>query len=162
MQMKTQLELKVPAAAAWEILGERFGAIGEWCTAVESSSLQGAPAVGAVRTCHIGGFGPVKAGKIEERLLSYEPSSMRFSYQAISGTPRFMKLAINRWSIEPVGDERCIVRSHVTLEFSGLMWLLGPLVLLKMKRDARGIFEELEYRIEQGRPHPRKLAMATP
>ena len=69
--MYKEIVVRAPAAAAWAVLGERFGQIAEWAAPITASSLEGALGVGAVRTCHIAGFGPVAPGAIRERLIDF-------------------------------------------------------------------------------------------
>lgn len=157
MELKAEVVVNAPAGAAWAIIGEHFGRIGEWATPISASSLDGDPCVGAVRTCHIAGFGPVKPGVIRERLVAFDPVSRSFAYEAAEGMPRFFGYAINRWSVHALDDRRCVVRIHATLQLRGPMRMLGLLLKIKMSRDSRGVLEELCHRIEAGTPHPRKL-----
>lgn len=158
--MKLESEITVDASAerAWSVLGEGFGRIGEWAAPIVASTLDGEPSVGAVRTCTTARFGPVAPGVIEERLLEFEPTRHSFRYEAVSGMPRFIVHATNRWSVRALGDTRSIVRTEATLELRGLASLFGCVLAWRMKSDGRRVLEELKHRIETGRPHPRKLA----
>jgi hypothetical protein len=158
VELNGDIVIDAPARAVWAELGERFGHIGEWAAPIAASSLDGALRVGAVRSCHVAGFGPVAPGIVTERLVAFDPAAMAFAYEAVGGMPGFVGRAVNRWSVHPHGDRRCRVRTRATLELRGPMALLGPLLKWRLEADGARVLEELRYRIERGRPHPRKLA----
>lgn len=156
--MIAEVSIAAPASAAWTVLGERFAHIGEWAAPITDSTLEGALGVGAVRTCHIAGFGPVRPGAIKERLVYFDPEAMRLTYEAVEGMPGFIRTAINRWSVEPAGEARCVVRTHATLTLRGPMALLGWWLRRRTTADAALVLDELRHRVEHGAPHPRKAA----
>jgi hypothetical protein len=158
MELRAEITINTPAQNAWHILGKRFGYIAEWASPITESSLQGEPSIGTVRTCHIAGFGPVKPGIIKEQLLSFEPASMSFTYQAIQGMPGFISKAINHWSVRPLDEAHCVVSTHATLELRGVARLFGLFLKWKMTKNGAGVLEELRYYIEHKRPHPRKAS----
>lgn len=159
MQVQMDIEINAPADEAWKVLGEGFGEIAEWDSGLKASSLVGGLKTGGIRTCESStGFGPFKAGIVQERLVTYDPSSMIFAYEGISGLPGFVGHAGNRWSIHNVDLQHCIVRFVATIEFRGILKtlgpLIGPLMKLLMKADLKRFVKELRYRVEIGRPHP--------
>lgn len=156
-----EVELDAPASAAWQILGEEFGDVGKWATGLLATSVDREVGVGAVRTCDIEGLGPFPAGRITEELLEFDPGNMRFTYAATSGMPAMFERAQNRWSIESVGPDRCRVRSHASID---VHWWALPFARWagwSIQSGVRRFGEELRYRVEQGRAHPRKLATLT-
>jgi hypothetical protein len=162
MDMHGEIFIQAPARAAWAVLGERFGRIAEWAAPITASSLVGAPGAGAVRTCHIAGFGPVKPGVIRERLVTFDARAMSFTYEAVSGMPAFVASAVNRWSVHHRGDTACVVSTHATIELRGAARLLGWLMRSRLQRDGALVLEELRHMVEQGQAHPRKVAAARP
>lgn len=140
------------------MLGEQFGEVGQWAAPIVRSWLDAEPGAGAVRTCQIAGFGPFSAGEIKERLVQFDPVAMTLAYESAAGMPSFGRYAINRWSVQPGADTRCVVRTHATLELSGPVRLVAPLLKRKLEGDGARVLEELRYRVEHGCPHPRKLA----
>jgi hypothetical protein len=83
------------------VVGERFGEIGAWASAITESVLDGPPAVGRVRTCQVAGFGPIAAGVIKERLTEFDPQTRSLSYEAAAGMPWFITGAVSRWRCTP-------------------------------------------------------------
>ena len=158
IDIRFEVEIDAPAAEAWEVLGERFADIGEWAVAIHASSLEGELEAGALRTCAIGGFGPVGAGEVTEELLELDRGAMKFSYAARSGLPPMISDARNRWSVEGISAQRCRVRSHATMD---LRWWALPMttwIRWGVRAGVPNFLDELRHRVEQGRPHPRKLA----
>lgn len=58
MEVRAELVINAPAEDAWAVVGERFGEIGQWASAITESVMDGPSAVGQVRTCQVPGFGP--------------------------------------------------------------------------------------------------------
>jgi len=81
MEIRAELVINAPAEDAWVVVGERFGQISEWASAVTGSAMDGQPAVGRVRTCQVAGFGPIAAGVIRERLIRFDPDARSLSYE---------------------------------------------------------------------------------
>lgn len=156
MKLYCTVTVEAPASTAWKVLGEGFGHISEWASLINASSLDRELGVGAVRTCQIARFGPVPAGTIEERLIDFHPAGLSFGYEALSGMPRFVGRAVNRWSVTPLGANRCMITSKAILELQGPMRLMGPALKRGMLHNAAQVLAELKHRLEYGQPHPRK------
>ena len=84
-----------PAQDAWVVVGERFGQISEWASAITQSVIDGQPAAGRMRTCQVAGFGPIAAGVITERLTGFDPDARSLSYEAAAGMPRFIAATVS-------------------------------------------------------------------
>jgi hypothetical protein len=158
MDLRLEVVVNAPARAAWAVLGERFADIGEWATPITASSLEGELGRGAVRTCHTTRFGPVPAGTIKERLIEYDPASMSFAYEAVDGMPGFFARLTNHWSVHPLDDKRCLVRTNATVDLRGPAALLGFVLKRKLQTDGARVLDELRHRVEHGQPHPRKVS----
>ncbi|HEY3254519.1 MAG TPA: SRPBCC family protein, partial [Polyangiaceae bacterium] len=105
-------------------------------------------------------FGPFATGEIKERLVQFDPVGMALAYESAAGMSSFVGYEVNRWAVQPKTQDRCMVRTHATLELSGPVRLLAPLLKRKLEGDGARVLEELRYRVERGCPHPRKLAAA--
>jgi hypothetical protein len=81
MEIRAELVINAPAEDAWVVVGERFGQISEWASAITQSVIDGPPAAGRVRTCQVAGFGPIPAGVITERLVRFDPDARSLSYE---------------------------------------------------------------------------------
>ena len=158
MEIRAEVVIDTPAHSAWALIGDQFGEIGQWAAPIVHSSLDSPPGAGAVRTCQITSFGPFRAGSIKERLLQFDPMAMTLMYESAEGMPAFVSNAINRWSVHPQTASRCVVRTHAILELRGPIRVVEALLRLQLQRNGARVLEELRYRVEHGRAHPRKLA----
>ncbi len=99
MDIRAQVAVAATPQAVWIVVGEQFGLIGEWASAIFASTIDGPPAVGSTRYCETAGFGPVAAGVIHEQLTTFDAGQMTFVYRAIDGLPAFVSSAVNRWRV---------------------------------------------------------------
>jgi hypothetical protein len=160
MDLRSEVFIDAPAHVAWAALGDRFGDIGAWATPITASSLEGEARVGAVRTCHTARFGPVPTGTIRERLVAFDPAARSLAYEAVAGLPPSITRAVNRWSVRPQGEQRCVVRTQARVELRGPAVLLRFLLQRSMQANGARALADLQYWVEHGRPHPRKVAAA--
>ncbi|MCH6258986.1 SRPBCC family protein [Puniceicoccaceae bacterium K14] len=152
------MEFTVEASAekAWSVLGEQYGDIGGFLSSMISTRLEGELGVGASRVCESAGFGPFPTMIVKEKLIKFDPKGYAFTYRAKKGLPVFIHSAQNAWTIEPKSDNRCVVRSRAEVDLAWWAKPLGIVLPSLMARDFRKVEEELKYRIEKDRPHPRK------
>jgi len=158
MEMRAEVVINAPAEDAWAVIGERFGDIGEWASAITESVMDGSPAVGRVRTCQVARFGPIAAGVIEERLTGFDPEARSLSYEAAAGMPWFIADAASRWSVHPGPGSACTVRIHATLALRVAARPLSAALRWRMRADTRRVLAELRHRVEAHHPGPASLA----
>lgn len=159
MEMTAQIRVEVSAAQAWDVVGARFGEVAAWAAPITASSLDRTSATaGAVRTCHVTGFGPMRDMVARERLLSFDDTGRSLLYQAVDGMPRFVRRATNRWTVEPDGEHACVVRTRATLDVAWWLRPAAPFTAPRLRRDGAAVLEELAHLLVTGRPHPRRVA----
>jgi len=161
MDMRAELVINAPAEDAWVVVGERFGEIGQWASSITKSVVDGKPAAGTVRTCHVAGFGPIGPGVIKERLTRFDPEARSLSYEAVEGMPRFIVRAASDWSVHAGPGRTCTIQVHATLTLRPTARPLGPLLRSRMRADTRRALAELRQRVETGHPDPVKAAALT-
>lgn len=159
MEMRAEVVINAPAEDAWVVVGERFGEIAEWASAITGSVMDGPPAVGRMRTCQVAGFGPIAAGVITERLTGFDPQARFLSYEA-AGMPWFIAGAVSRWSVHAGPGSACMVRIHATLALRPAARPLGLVLRWRMRADTRRALAELRRRVEAG--HPAQAPLAPP
>jgi hypothetical protein len=86
--LRAQVLINALARAAWAVIGDQFGDIGQWAAPIVHSWVDWQPGAGGVRTCQIAKFGPFSAGGITERLVQFDPIAMTFTYESAEGMPR--------------------------------------------------------------------------
>jgi hypothetical protein len=156
MDLRADIMIEAPSAAAWAVIGERFASIDEWAGPITTSTLDGELGPGAVRTCRLAGFGPLAPGVIRERLIDFDPQHMTLAYESIDGMPQFIQKAMNRWSVHAIGETRCLVRSRATLKLRGPIVLVSLLFRWRMQVNAARVLDELRHHVERGQPHQSK------
>lgn len=144
MEMKLERELPASAEEVWTVVGERFGDL-SWTSGVTESYLDGGgePCAGSERVCQFPPNMFARAGEIRERLLSFDRAGKTFSYQTTEPTG-VMQRATNRWTVTPLGEARCRVAMHATVELRGLARLLAPLMRPMLRRMGVQTLRELE------------------
>ena len=110
MELRAEIMINAPADAAWAVVGEGFGQIGQWAVPITASSMDGELAIGAIRTCQVASFGPFAPGVVEERLMVFDPNAMSLEYDSTAGLPAFVRSAVNRWSVHAQSEMTCLVR----------------------------------------------------
>lgn len=160
MELRNEIVIEAPAERVWHALGERFMHVSEWAAPIHASCPVGPPepGVGVTRSCSIAPFGPVKAGVVKERLTRFDRAAMALEYEALEGLPSFLGHATNRWSVDRIEESRSLLRIHATLTVTGPMVLFGCVIKWQLEAGGAKVAEELKYFIENGRPHPRKVA----
>lgn len=79
VQVRETIEIAVPAARAWALLGD-FGGNHRWMPAVASSELHGT-GLGATRRLAMDG-----GGYVDERLVACDEAGMTYRYEMFGGT----------------------------------------------------------------------------
>lgn len=157
---RLELELEVPAERAWTVLAEQFGDVGEYASGVRKSTMDDEVGTGAVRTCQTQGFGPFPSLEITETLTEFDREVMTYAYVAGGELPKMIPSSTNRWTIEPIGANRCRVRSHARIQLKWWALPLAPLLDRSIHSEIERFGEELRHKLETGTPHPRKVAAA--
>jgi hypothetical protein len=148
MHIETTVIVNAPAAAAWEVFGERFERVSDWADSVLESSLEGPLGNGAVRTCDIKPVGPIPAGQVTEEITQFDRSSHALTYAVRSGIPKPMKSIENAWTIEALADDKCRVTSRATFALKWWMQPMSPLMRFPLSRAVRDFTEQLAKHVE--------------
>jgi hypothetical protein len=159
MQIITETVIEAPAAAVWDIVGDRFGQAHEWASLLNHSAGHGAPLSGRVRearSCDVKGM-----GNIQERLVEFDPERHVVSYEVTKGFPFFVRRGVNHWQISGLGATRCRVTTTASLTTKGIVgFMMAPMMRMQMAGMMRTMLEDLKHYAETGQPHPRKMKSA--
>lgn len=163
------IDIAVPPAVAWELIGPGFATIGTWAATIPASrpvlaaagDAADAPVPGRECSTAIVGLPTV-----EERIVAYDPLRRRLTYEATDGLPTLLAhRARNTWTVDALGADAARVRIAPDVELTPFGRLLSPALALWLGRIGRRTLEDLRHRAETGRPSPakrRQVARAAP
>jgi len=95
-------KVAAPAKQCWEVLSD-FGGVADTSPAIESCEVEG-EGVGAVRTLGLAG-----GVTLQERLEAHDEAGMTYSYSIVGESPMPFTDYLSTVTIEPAGDDACIV-----------------------------------------------------
>jgi hypothetical protein len=165
-ELSTYFIVAAPADLVWQAIGRRFDRIGDWATAIPSSTalpkdhtpfrsgLPAAPidldkAVDAPVTGRVCHTGIRLVPQITETLTAYDDTNRTVTYQASSGMPAFVTLARNTWTVTPLDTHRSRVSMRAQFDTRGLLGLLGRRAILARTRNAsRHLADDLRHYLE--------------
>lgn len=158
MEIRTEIKVHGSPEAGWTVLGQEFGRIDRWASAISSSTLDRDPAVGAVRTCRLTGFGGLPPSEIAETVIHFDPEGRSLAYTVTSGLPSFIRAAENHWSVRSIGGGFSLVTSSAKIRVAWYFWPFIPALRARMRKDVERLLEELKHTVEEGQPRSRKPA----
>ena len=138
-------EIEASAEDVWRVVGERFGDL-TWSEGIDDSHLEGELGVGGVRVCRFQPNAFSREGLVRERLTEFDRDGRVLAYVA-ENIPGVMRSASNRWTIVPLGPERCRVEMRANIELRGIFGLLAPLLAVGLRRMGARTLRELEAHI---------------
>ncbi len=162
MQFTKTKTINAPTDRVWKVVAHGFDQVGDWSSAVASSSRNtdaptpdGATVGG--RVCATPGF-----GDLTEAFTSYSEDDKDFVFE-VDGMPSFITLARNHTTVRPAGADRSEVELEVTIETNALGKLMGPIFAIKLKSTLNTFLDELAAYVELGevsRKKTKQLAKA--
>jgi hypothetical protein len=163
IQIRGRIIINAPAAQVWHIIAHQFDAIGQWASSIPQSyaAPDTPPLFGAEVGARVCATGVRGFNAVHEQFTAYDEQAMRFTYEATAGLPWIVRHAENHWQVRLLDQSRCEVDAHAVVDLRAVPGLfLAPFLKMQMHRLGQQVFEELEYYVEQGRPHPRKVGSA--
>jgi hypothetical protein len=176
-ELCTDLIVAAPADHVWEVIGPGFDRIGDWATAIPTSTaitnpptarsaadaatcdgprLPVAVAIDAPVVGRVCRTGIRLVPEVAETLIAYDDAGRTLTYQA-SGMPAFVALARNTWTVTPIDAHRCRVSLRARFDTRGVLGLLGRWVILaQTRRTSWHLADDLRHYAETGTPSPHK------
>ncbi len=142
----------------WEILAEDFAGIGKWSSGVSHSEGFGNP-IGdsphSIRACEItaAGFDDTK-----EEILEFDEQNYTLRYSLFDGLPGFVKDAENTWRLTAQGAGTQVSAKTVMRATGPMGFMMRGIMKGATQKALSSMAEEVKYYIEQGKPHPNKVA----
>jgi hypothetical protein len=157
MDFRLEVEINKNIEDVWEVMGNQFGDIAKWVSLATSSKVGGSSKLPGVNY----GYRLLESrkGTAKHVLTSFDSANHSFSYDVPEGTPGFVKTATASWTLTALKDGKTKMNVHFGIQLSGLFgFFLAPVAKKKLGTVSNNIIEEFKYYVENGKPHPRKLA----
>ena len=151
--IEREFEIDAPIDSSWAVIGEDFGGVEKWASVIPSSYATVQDGVPTERVCES------NIGSLKETVLEYDAEAHRVAYIAeVDDAPFFVSQLANSWTLTDNGRGGTTVR----MEFDADLWPVFNVVMWPLMRgEFATLFdetvEELQYYVENGTPHPRKL-----
>jgi hypothetical protein len=156
MKIIKELSINKPIADVWEVLGNQFGAIDQWASLISKSEVSGEPKFPGVSFTFRST--ETEKGPTKQELTSWNPEQHALSYKAIAGTPGFFKSVTASWSLTLMDQSTTKLTLDFEVKFKGIAAILTPLVKMKLGKIGDTLLDDFKYYVENGKPHPRKVA----
>ena len=159
MKIIKELSIEKSIEDVWEILGNQFGEIDKWASLIHKSEVSGKPSLPGV-TYSIRST-ETSQGPTKQELLEFDPNIYSLKYKAIAGTPFFIKDVSAKWSLSKTNTDSTQLILDFYFETAGFIgMILTPIAKLKLSKLGDELLDDFKYYVENGQPHPRKLAAA--
>ena len=157
------ITVNASAAKVWEVFAHGFNDAHKWMASVPHSyaqtngeSFDGAHSQG--RVCELN---PNQKGiKASEKFLAYNEENKTATVQIdFVNTPFLFPVKFNKveFSLLEVGDNQSKMTWKFCSNIKTLGFILWPLLRLGFGKFIKEIMEELQFYVENGTPHPRKI-----
>lgn len=141
----------------WEVLGNQFTEPHIWATNFLTSKPDGSPKIKGLTYLHRATT--TESGDNWQELDTFEPNNFSLSYHISKGIPPIAKKGIGTWKLTKINERETRLNVNFILETKGLPGLvMSPIVSKKVSQASKEIVEEFKFYVENGQPHPRKIA----
>lgn len=159
--------VEAPADAVWDLVGRRFARIGDWATAIPTSTAIGhpfdqtaSPAISETAGAPVAGrvcqTGIRLMPQVTETIVAYDDAALTLTYQA-GDLPAFVITARNTWTVTALDERRTRVSLRAQFDTRGLFGALaGRAILIQAALTSRTLAEDLAHYLGHGTPSPRK------
>lgn len=155
MQIQKSMTINADSDSVWDIVAHQFDRVGEWSTAVASSSPNPnavAPdgAMVGGRVCDVPGFGDIK-----ETFTAYSEKNKQYTF-AVDGMPSFITLAQNTVTVRPISASKSEVSLKIEMQTNAIGKVMGPMFRIKLSSTVDGFLADLKVYAETGSISPKK------
>jgi len=157
LQFNEEITIEASIEEAWEVMGQQFTEPHTWSSNFLTSQPGGEPKLKGLVYRHRATT--TKNGDNWQELDAFSPSNHSLSYHISKGVPPVAKSAIGHWKLTKLTDNKTQLNVDFSLQTKGLPGLvISPIVSKKVGQSSAELMEEFKYYLENGKPHPRKLA----
>ena len=158
LHFKEEVMIEKNINEVWEVLGNQFTEANIWASNFKYSKSGGEPKLPGLDYLHRETM--TENGENFQELDEFDPINYSLSYHISRGVPAIAKSGLGEWSLTKTKENQTQMNVHFIIKTKGLLGLImSPVVSKKVERASSEIVEELKYYLENGKPHPRKLAV---
>ena len=151
MRIQHIVTIDAPVDKVWDIVGNRYGEVGNWARTVDRSTAKmgqtpgGAACTG--RTC------ATTLGDFSEDIVRFDPAKHELAYTATGDKmPGFVRSLQGDWQLEPIGPNRTKVRMELTADIAPpFNILMGWMMKMQFNKAISATLEDLKIYAETGR-----------
>lgn len=163
MNIRKKMIIDSPIAEVWSVWAEQFDKAQDWMAVVvhsyekkEGDISENSPLIG--RVCE---FSSKKNGpKAIEDIITYDPTNYLLDIKVVpKNVPVPLRYNILKSSLKEISKNRTEISLDINPVISWKGYVLYPLLKVGLSKSFNELLEELKYFLEEGSPHPRKLAV---
>jgi len=156
IEVKQELTINATIASTWQVMGTEFSEIDIWATNFIESEAGGSKKFKDID--YSTRVTLTKNGKNTQELDAFDPTNHQLKYHIAKGKPVIAKEASAKWSLVDLGSNKTKVILEFKLVTKGWLGLLMSGKVRSGINSASGeIAEELQFYMENGSAHPRKI-----
>ena len=164
MKLIQEIVIDKPIEEVWEILAIKFDRAADWMSVIpksvekiEGEKIEGAPMTGRICDLSTKPNGP----QVDETILSYDEKThdMKVRVVPVGGKVPVVQNEIV-FSARDLGDGKTRVIWDSNIELKPIGKILYPVLKAGLNKGFNDQLEELKFFVENGQPHPRKVAKA--
>lgn len=156
MKFTKQITINASADQIWNIAGRDFAKIGDWATAVSSSTAN--DKLDSVNGSVVGGrLCETAFGTASEEFTEYDDAKKTYSFKGVFDSKMFNNVT-SSMAVTSIDDHSAKVEIIPALELTLLGVLMYPMIRMQISKVTDEVLDDLKYYVENGKPSPRKLA----
>ncbi len=161
MKLVNKIIINAPAEKVWKVAAEDFDKVGEWLSQVnhsykrEGESCEGSPMSGRICDLSEKANGPIA----DEKITEFNKKELRLGIHVVpknGNIPVKENNVLAEFVVKGPNKTEVIWNSNLSLKAAGKV--LYPVLKLGINKAFNELLEELKFFVENGTPHPRKLA----
>ncbi len=162
MKITEKININASIPEVWDVLAINFDRAADWMSTipksvekVEGVKADGAPMVGRVCDISTKPDGPT----VDETIVSYNENQHKFTVRVVPQGGRIPVVQnMITFSLRDMGNNQTEMTWDSDVELKTIGKIVSPLLKVGLSKNLGDLMDDLKYYVENGQPHPRKLA----
>lgn len=157
MKITVETTIEQNIEAVWDVMGNQFAEAHLWSANFKASQPGGEPKLEGVTYAHRATI--TDRGETIQELDAFEPQNYSLAYHITEGAPEVAEKASAVWYLKEAADDQTQAFFEFTLEpKSFVSEEMATKIKMGLLKSSQMLAEEMKYYVENGKPHPRKVA----